>query len=149
MLSDDPERHAERSLTAAAAKHLAGSPDAAGRLLADASAGPLNELAAARVELLRAEIAFSRNRGGDAALKLLRAARRLELHSMHRWPARHFWLRCRQCDLPTRWAGVSALGMSPGQHSRRRSRRDRGPAMSCSMRWRPQRSMGTWPLCRR
>ena len=47
-------------------------------LLSVADAGPLDELGRARVVLLRAEIAFAQNRGGDAPLLLLQAARRLE-----------------------------------------------------------------------
>ena len=43
-----------------------------------AEAGPLDELGRARVDLLRAEIAFAQNRGGDAPLLLLQAARKLE-----------------------------------------------------------------------
>ena len=48
------------------------------RLLAAAEAGPLDELGRARVDLLQAELAFAQNRGGDAPLLLLRAARKLE-----------------------------------------------------------------------
>ena len=44
-------------------------------LLAAAEAGPLDELGRARVDLLQAELAFAQNRGGDAPLLLLQAAR--------------------------------------------------------------------------
>ena len=47
-------------------------------LLAAAEAGPLDELGRARVDLLQAEVAFAQNRGGDAPLLLLQAARKLE-----------------------------------------------------------------------
>ena len=47
-------------------------------LLAAAEAGPLDELGRARVDLLRAEIAFAQGRGGDAPPLLLQAARKLE-----------------------------------------------------------------------
>ena len=53
----------------------AGRGDAAAR---DAEAGPLDELARARVDVLRAQIAFAESRGRDAPALLLRAARRLE-----------------------------------------------------------------------
>ena len=43
-----------------------------------AEAGPLGELQQARVDLLRAQIAFVTNRGSDAPPLLLKAARRLE-----------------------------------------------------------------------
>jgi DNA-binding CsgD family transcriptional regulator len=71
-------RRAERALAAAQAKHQAGAPDAALGLLATAQAGPLNELQRARVDLLRAQIAFAVNRGRDAPPLLLAAAKRLE-----------------------------------------------------------------------
>ena len=56
----------------------AGAPDAALELLAMAEAGPLDELQRARVDLLRAQIAFASSRGSDAPPLLLEAARRLE-----------------------------------------------------------------------
>jgi DNA-binding CsgD family transcriptional regulator len=77
-LTIDPPRRARRALAAARAKHLAGAPDAALELLLTAEAGPLDELGLARVDLLRAQVAYAQNRGGDAPALLLRAARRLE-----------------------------------------------------------------------
>ncbi len=77
-LSPDPELRARRALAAAHAKYLAGAPDAAHRLLLDADAGPLGELERAQVDMIRAQIAYSQNRGSDAPALLLRAARRLE-----------------------------------------------------------------------
>ena len=59
------------------AKHLAGAPEAARRLLAMAQAGPLDELGRARAELLRAQMAADPARGRDAP-PLLKAAKRLE-----------------------------------------------------------------------
>ncbi len=47
-------------------------------MLAVADAGPLDDLGKARVDLLRAEAAYSLNRGSDAPPLLLRAARALE-----------------------------------------------------------------------
>jgi hypothetical protein len=47
-------------------------------LLAMAQAGPLDEVGRARAELLRAQIVADPGRGRDAALLLLKAARRLE-----------------------------------------------------------------------
>ncbi len=67
-----------RALAAAQAKHQAGAPDAALELLATAEAGPLDELQRARVDLLRAQIAFAVRRGSDVPTLLLEAAQRLE-----------------------------------------------------------------------
>ncbi|WP_433297609.1 AAA family ATPase [Pseudonocardia sp. CA-142604] len=77
-LTPHPARRAERALAAAQAKHQAGAPDTALELLAVAEAGPLDPLRRARVDLLRAQIAFTVNRGRDAPPLLLRAARELE-----------------------------------------------------------------------
>ena len=77
-LTPDPARRGERALAAAQAKLDAGAPDAALELLATAELGPLDELQRARLERLRAQIAFARTRGSDAPPLLLDAARRLE-----------------------------------------------------------------------
>ena len=78
QLSLDPAAQARRALAAAQAKYLAGAPEAAGRLLLTAEAGPLGELERSQVDMIRAQIAYSQNRGSDAPALLLRAARRLE-----------------------------------------------------------------------
>ena len=81
-LTAEPARQAQRALAAAQAKHEAGAPDAALRLLARACAGPLDELGRARAELLRAQVAADPGSCRDAAPRLLTAARRLEpLHA--------------------------------------------------------------------
>ncbi|HEY7631016.1 MAG TPA: AAA family ATPase [Thermoleophilaceae bacterium] len=77
-LSPDPAERGRRALAAAQAKFDAGASDAALELLATAELARLNELQRARVERLRAEIAFERTRGSDAPALLLDAARRLE-----------------------------------------------------------------------
>jgi DNA-binding CsgD family transcriptional regulator len=77
-LTLEPSRRTERALAAAQAKHLAGAPDAALRLLAIAESGPLRELQRAQVDLLRGQIAFALSRGRDAPPLLLQAAKRLE-----------------------------------------------------------------------
>ena len=77
-LTGDPARRADRALAAAEASLGAGAFDVARRLLATAEADPLDELGRARVDLLRAEVAFAQNRGSDAPLLLLQAARKLE-----------------------------------------------------------------------
>jgi DNA-binding CsgD family transcriptional regulator len=77
-LTGDPARRADRALAAAQASLGAGAFDVARGLLAAAEAGPLDELGRARVDLLQAEVAFAHDRGGEAPLLLLQAARKLE-----------------------------------------------------------------------
>jgi DNA-binding CsgD family transcriptional regulator len=76
-LTPDPALRSARALAAAQAKFSAGSADAAYALLVTAAAGPLDELQQARLERLRARLAFAWNRGSDAPALLLHAARRL------------------------------------------------------------------------
>jgi DNA-binding CsgD family transcriptional regulator len=77
-LTPDPAERGRRALAAAQAKFDAAAADAALELLAAAELAPLDELQRARLERLRAEIAFARRRGSDAPALLLDAARRLE-----------------------------------------------------------------------
>jgi hypothetical protein len=76
-LSPDPALRAARALAATEAKLEAGAPDVAGALLATAELGPLDELQRARLQRLRAQIAFARKRGNEALPLLLDAAKRL------------------------------------------------------------------------
>jgi DNA-binding CsgD family transcriptional regulator len=78
MLTPDQARRARRALDAAEAKMLAGAFDAALDLLAMAEVGPVGELAQIGPDLVRAQIAFAKSRGTDAAPLLLDVARRLE-----------------------------------------------------------------------
>jgi DNA-binding CsgD family transcriptional regulator len=77
-LTLDPACRAERALAAARARCQAGAFGKALELLAAAEAGPLDEFARARAELLRGQIAFASGHGRDAPPLLLRAARRFE-----------------------------------------------------------------------
>jgi len=77
-LTPDPAQRARRELTAAQTKHEAGATTGALKLLAAAEAGPLDELQHARLERLRAQLAFALSRGSDAPPLLLAAAERLE-----------------------------------------------------------------------
>jgi len=77
-LTPDPARRAQRALAAAQSKYDAGAPDAALGLLGTAAAGALDEVQCARVDVLRARIAFASSRGNDAPPLLLKAAKRLE-----------------------------------------------------------------------
>ncbi len=76
-LTPDPAHRAARALEAAHAKHDAGASGAASELLAVAAAGPLDALQSARLDLLRARLAFSMTRGSDVPGMLLDAARTL------------------------------------------------------------------------
>ena len=77
-LTLDPAQRAGRALAAAQANVRAGAFGKARDLLAAAEAGPLDEFQAARVDLLRGQIAFASGLGSDAPPLLLKAARRLE-----------------------------------------------------------------------
>jgi DNA-binding CsgD family transcriptional regulator len=77
-LTPDPAERGRRAVAAAQAKFDAAASDAALELLATAELAPLDELERARLERLRAEIAFARTRGSHAPAMLLDAARRLE-----------------------------------------------------------------------
>jgi DNA-binding CsgD family transcriptional regulator len=77
-LTADPARLVDRTLAAAQANVRAGAFDQAQGLLAIAEAWPLDELAAARVDLLRGLVAFASDISSDAPSLLLKAARRLE-----------------------------------------------------------------------
>jgi hypothetical protein len=77
-LTPDPAERGRRAVAAAQAKFDAAESDAALELLATAELAPLDELQRARLERLRAQIAFSRTRGRNAPALLLDAARRLE-----------------------------------------------------------------------
>jgi DNA-binding CsgD family transcriptional regulator len=78
MLTPDPGRRAGRALDAAQAKTEAGAFDEARDLLAVAEAGPLTDFQRARVDLVRARLAYVASKGSDAPPMLLEAARRLE-----------------------------------------------------------------------
>jgi DNA-binding CsgD family transcriptional regulator/tetratricopeptide (TPR) repeat protein len=73
-LTLEPAHRAERMLAAAQVSLQAGAFEAALGLLASARGGPLDDLGRARVDLLRAEVAYAQNRDGDAPPLLLRAA---------------------------------------------------------------------------
>jgi DNA-binding CsgD family transcriptional regulator len=77
-LTRDSARRVDRALAAAEASLQAGVFDAARRLLATAEVGPVDELQRARLDLLRAEAAYSESRGSDAPALLLTAAKTLD-----------------------------------------------------------------------
>jgi AAA ATPase domain len=77
-LTPGPVPRARRALAAAYAHIEAGAFRTARGLLATAEASPLDEYQRARIDLLRAQLAFLSSRGTDAIPLLLAAARKLE-----------------------------------------------------------------------
>jgi len=77
-LSLDPAQRADRAIVAAEGKIRTGAFDAAVELLAMAQAGPVTDLQQARVDLVRTQLAYVTNRGGEAPISLLKAAKQLE-----------------------------------------------------------------------
>jgi DNA-binding CsgD family transcriptional regulator len=89
-LTLDSRRRSRRALDAARAKQLAGAPEAALELLATIDLGLLGDLERARVDELRAQIAFSTSRGRDVPTLLVRAGKQLE--PLHPGLAREVYL---------------------------------------------------------
>ena len=77
-LTLDPDKRAERALSAASAQVQAGGFDAARDLLSIVKALVPSDFQQARIELIEAELAFTTSRVGDAPTLLLKAAQRLE-----------------------------------------------------------------------
>ena len=77
-LTDDPARRGERALAASQASLQAGAFDTALAFLTTAEAGQLDDFQRARVDLVRAQVAFTSGFGSDAPPLLLTAARALE-----------------------------------------------------------------------
>ncbi len=76
-LTPEPAHRASRALGAAQATHEAGGSEAALELLTIAAVGPLDALQGARLELLRAQIAFHLTRDREVPGMLLKAAEAL------------------------------------------------------------------------
>ncbi|KOV74060.1 hypothetical protein ADL02_38250 [Streptomyces sp. NRRL WC-3723] len=81
-LTPDPGLRRKRALIGARAAHAAGSPDSALRLLSVVEAGADDERMQGELKLLRAQIAFATERGNDAPILLLQAARQIETHNV-------------------------------------------------------------------
>lgn len=77
QLTPDPARRADRALAAAQAGIDSGGLSQAHDMLAAAARGPGDEARQARLDRLRARLAFTQRRGADAPRLLLDAARRL------------------------------------------------------------------------
>jgi hypothetical protein len=104
LLTADPTRHAERALAAAQASVQAGIFGKALDLLTAAETGPLDEFQRARVDLLRAHVAFALGFSSDAPPMLLKAARRLE----------PFDLEAARETYPIAWRAAVTCGHLPG-----------------------------------
>lgn len=81
-LTPDPVRRLDRALAAARATHEAGNPDLALRQLSLVETGFLDERRRGEVDLARARIAFTSNRGSEAPGLLLKAAGQLAAHDI-------------------------------------------------------------------
>ncbi len=81
-LTPNPVLRGRRALAAARARIESGALEAAHGLLAAADAGPLDDLGRAQLARLRAQLAFTRNRGMDAPPLLLDAAEKLAPHDL-------------------------------------------------------------------
>jgi DNA-binding CsgD family transcriptional regulator len=77
-LTIDPAKRGERALAAASAKVQAGAFGGAVDLISMAESEHLSDYQQARVDLVRAQLAFVTSRGSDAPPMLLKAAKRLE-----------------------------------------------------------------------
>ena len=77
-LSPDPALSGQRALTAARLKFDAAAPESAESLLTIAATAPIDDLARANLQRLRAQIAFARTRGNGTPSLLSAAAEGLE-----------------------------------------------------------------------
>ena len=124
-LTPDPGERASRALAAAEAKYAAGDFEAAQALLVTAELGPLGELGEARVQRMRAQIAFALRRGGDAPPLMLRAAQRLQ--SLDAELARQTYLEALVAAI---YAGRLARGQDARQVARAARSATLGPSGS-------------------
>ena len=136
-LTPDPARRAQRALAAAQAKRRQARSTTRSRLLASAEAGALDELERARVDLLRAQIAFGAARGSDAPPLLLSGGPSGSSHSTPRSPARRISRRSAPRMFAGRLGGAGgARQVAAAARPRRHRRRRRGRWTCCSTGWR-------------
>ena len=105
MLTSAADKRVDRALAAAWVKVQAGEGNGAADLLSTAEVGPLDDAQRARVELVRAHLAFVTSRGSDAPPLLLKAAGRL--HSVDPGLSRETYLEAFSSAL---FAGRLAVG---------------------------------------
>ena len=125
VLTPDLGDRAARALTAAGAKYAAGDFEAAQACLVTAELGPRGELGEARVQRMRAQIAFALRRGGDAPRLMLQAAQRLQ--SLDAELARQTYLEALVAAI---YAGRLAHGQDARQVARAARSATLGPAGS-------------------
>jgi len=125
VLTPDLGDRAARALTAAGAKYAAGDFEAAQACLVTAELGPRGELGEARVQRMRAQIAFALRRGGDAPPLMLQAAQRLQ--SLDAELARQTYLEAMVAAI---YAGRLARGQDARQVARAARSATLGPAGS-------------------
>jgi DNA-binding CsgD family transcriptional regulator len=89
-LTVDSKHRADRMLAAAETKREAGALEAALELAASSERNSLDDHQRAQIEVLRARVSFTSERGGDAPGLLLSAAQHLEIHDPRR--AREIYL---------------------------------------------------------
>ena len=123
VLTPDPGERAARALTAAEAKYAAGDFEAAQACLVTAEVGPPGELGEARVQRMRAQIAFALRRGGDAPPLMLQAAQRLQ--SLDAELARQTYLEAMVTAI---YAGRLARGLDARQVARAARSATLGPS---------------------
>jgi DNA-binding CsgD family transcriptional regulator len=78
LLTSDAQSRSRRALAAAQAKIQAGDPERARELLAISEASPGDQLAQARAELVRAQLAYAAGKGSRVPTLMLAAAQGLE-----------------------------------------------------------------------
>jgi DNA-binding CsgD family transcriptional regulator len=83
-LTVDPKHRVARILAAAEAKRQAGALESALELASNAERTPLDDHQRAQLEVLRARVSFTSERGGEAPGLLLAAAQHLEIHDPSR-----------------------------------------------------------------
>lgn len=106
-LTPDRAHRARRALDAAHAKQEAGATEVALKMLTVAAEGPLDALPLARLDLLRAEIAYHQSRDSEAPRMLLDAAKTLT--PLDATLARETYLRALDAALVTGTPGCGVL----------------------------------------
>ena len=145
-LTADPGHRARRALEAAATKHRAGDPQAAEALLANAAAGPLDEVDRAMLKRLHGQILLDLRRAADALPHLVEAARRLE--PIDPGLARDTHLEAMRAAIYAGRLGPGVLDVAERLARHHRDRGDHTLGTCCSMGWRSGSPTGT-PRARR
>ena len=122
-LTPDPAVRVDRLLDAAQAKLDVADAESASALLGAAKLAAVDELERARLERLRAQIAFATRRGRDAPPLLLDAARRLD--PLDAAMARETYLEAMASAM---YAGRLGTGPSEGEVAEAVRASERGPA---------------------